>query len=162
MTTAELKNDDIYLKDPETNLYTCATCSYYTPLKNSFMKHLKTDKHKINEKPLECEYCNKLFHTKISYNNHAKTCLPENIEDDDDDDDDDDDIESNTTDETIIGKDKLVEYNQEEDLGLLIKKFGNQYDRLMIKYILMFFLHIKENMLPFNILFIIVLFMWYR
>ena len=157
MTTVELKNDDVYLKDPETNLYTCTTCSYYTPLKNSFVKHLKTDKHKLNIKPMECGHCNKLFHTKLSYNNHVKSCIIPEINDD---------INSESTDETICCDDDehdgLVDIDQDQDLSLLLSKFGNEYDKLMIKYILMFFLRIKENMLPFNLLFILALFIWCR
>ena len=146
MTTIELNKDDILLKDSQTNLYTCTTCSYYTPLRNSFMKHLKTDKHKINENPLKCENCKNLFHTKISFNNHMKSCLHENISDQDDPDngDNDDDMNSVSTDETICGDDDLVEYDEDEDLGLLLQKFGNEYDKLMIKYMLLFLLKIKE------------------
>jgi len=152
MTTVELKNDDILLKDPNTNLYTCTACSYYTPLRNSFIKHLKTDKHKINENPLKCENCNEIFHTKISYNNHVKCCLLQDI----------DDIEDDSSEETICDNDKLIKYDEDEDLSLLLTKFGNEYDKLMIKYILLFFLKIKENMVPVNLLLIIVFFMWTR
>ncbi len=156
MTTIELNNDDILLKDPNTNLYVCSTCSYYTPLKNSYIKHLKTDKHKLNMNPLKCDHCNNLFYTKISFNNHVKSCLIQDIDVVDDDDDDDE------SDETICDNDELVEYDEDDDLGLLLEKFGNQYDRLMIKYILLFFLKIKENMSPVNVLLIFVFFMWMR
>jgi hypothetical protein len=156
MTTVELNNDNIILKDPNTNLYKCTTCSYYTPLRNSFMKHLKTDKHKINEKPLKCENCSGLFYTKISFNNHVKSCLIQDM------DTYDNDIEDESPDETICDNDKLVEYDEDQDLGLLLQKFGNEYDKLMIKYILLFFLKIKENMVPFNLLLIFVFFMWTR
>ena len=157
MTTVELKNDDVYLKDPETNLYTCTICSYYTPLKNSFVKHLKTDKHKLNVNPMECGHCNKLFHTKLSYNNHVKSCISSEINDELDDHDD-------STDETICGDDDdvLVDIDEDEDLTILLSKFGNEYDKLMIKYMLLFLLKIKENMLPFNLLFILALFIWCR
>lgn len=154
MTTIELNNDDILLKDPNTNLYVCSTCSYYTPLKNSYIKHLKTDKHKLNMNPLKCDHCNNLFYTKISFNNHVKSCLIQDIDVVDDDDDE--------SDETICDNDELVEYDEDDDLGLLLEKFGNQYDRLMIKYILLFFLKIKENMSPVNVLLIFVFFMWMR
>jgi len=152
MTTIELNNDDILLKDPNTNLYVCSTCSYYTPLKNSYIKHLKTDKHKLNVKPLKCEHCNNLFYTKISFNNHVKCCLIQDI----------DVVDDESSDETICDNDELVEYDEPEDLGLLLEKFGNQYDRLMIKYILLFFLKIKENMSAVNVLLIFVFFMWMR
>ena len=157
MTTVEFNNDDILLKDPNTNLYTCSACTYYTPLRNSFIKHLKTDKHKINENPLECEHCNKLFYTKISYNNHVKSCIiqdsneEKNISEDDNNDASNDQVH-----------DDEQEVEEEEDLGLLLQKFGNQYDRLMIKYILLFLLKIKENMVPVNLLLIFVFFMWTR
>jgi uncharacterized C2H2 Zn-finger protein len=165
MTTIEMNNDAIFTKDPQTNLYTCSTCSYYTPLKNSYIKHLKTDKHKINTSPLECGQCNKLFYTKISYNNHVKSCIiqdsnqPENMSENEGDgdipinehDNDDDNDNDNDNDD---GEEP------DEELSLLLTKFGNQYDKLMIKYIIMFFLHIKENMLSFNLLLIFVLFMW--
>jgi hypothetical protein len=152
MTTIELNNDDILLKDPNTNLYVCSTCSYYTPLKNSYIKHLKTDKHKLNMSPLKCDHCNNLFYTKISFNNHVKSCLIQDI----------DVIHDDESDETICDNDELVEYDEPEDLGLLLEKFGNQYDRLIIKYILLFFLKIKENMSPVNVLLIFVFFMWMR
>jgi hypothetical protein len=154
MTTIELNNDDILLKDPNTNLYVCSTCSYYTPLKNSYIKHLKTDKHKLNMSPLKCDHCNNLFYTKISFNNHVKSCLIQDI--------DVDVVDDDESDETICDNDELVEYDEDEDLGLLLEKFGNQYDRLMIKYILLFFLKIKENMSPVNVLLIFVFFMWMR
>ena len=156
MTTIELNKDDIFLKDSQTNLYTCTTCSYYTPLKNSFVKHLKTDKHKLNVNPMECGHCNKLFHKKLSYNNHVKSCIISEINDDLDEDDD-------STDETICGDDDvLVDIDEDEDLSILLSKFGNEYDKLMIKYMLLFLLKIKENMLPFNLLFILALFIWCR
>jgi hypothetical protein len=151
MTTVELNNDDIILKDPHTNLYTCTSCSYYTPLKNSFIKHLKTDKHKINENPLECDHCNKFFYTKISYNNHVKTCIIQ-------DSNEDKNITQDEKNDSIHDDD----VEEEEDLGLLLQKFGNQYDRLMIKYILLFLLKIKEHMVPVNLLLIFVFFMWTR
>jgi hypothetical protein len=154
MTTIEFNNDDILLKDPNTNLYTCTTCSYYTPLRNSFIKHLKTDKHKINENPLECENCNKLFYTKISFNNHAKSCIIPEINDD---------IDSESTDETNCDKDyDDADDDQDEDLSVLLSRFGNEYDKLMIKYMLLFLLKIKENMVPVNLLLIFVFFMWTR
>ena len=153
MTTIELNNDDILLKDPNTNLYVCSTCSYYTPLKNSYIKHLKTDKHKLNMNPLKCDHCNNLFYTKISFNNHVKSCLIQDI---------DVDVVDESSDETICDKDELADYDEDDDLGLLLEKFGNQYDRLMIKYILLFFLKIKENMSPVNVLLIFVFFMWMR
>jgi hypothetical protein len=152
MTTIELNNDDILLKDPNTNLYVCSTCSYYTPLKNSYIKHLKTDKHKLNMNPLKCDHCNNLFYTKISFNNHVKSCLIQDI----------DVVDDDESDETICDNDELVQYDEDDDLGLLLEKFGNQYDRLMIKYILLFFLKIKENMSPVNVLLIFVFFMWMR
>jgi hypothetical protein len=158
MTTIEFNNGDIFLKDQQTNLYTCTTCNYYTPLKNSFMKHLKTDKHKLNINPMECENCNKLFHTKLSYNNHVKSCIISEINDDLDDVDE-------STDETICGDDDdddLVDIDEDEDLSLLLSKFGNEYDKLMIKYILLFFLKIKENMSSVNVLLIVVFLMWMR
>lgn len=166
MTTIEMNNDDIFTKDPQTNLYSCTTCSYYTPLKNSYIKHLKTDKHKINVSPLECDQCNKLFYTKISYNNHVKSCIiqdsnqHENMSENEGDGDipineDDNDDMNDTHDDNDDDKE-----DNDEDLSLLLTKFGNQYDKLMIKYILMFFLHIKENMLSFNLLLIFILFMW--
>ncbi len=161
MTTVEFNNDDILLKDPGTNLYTCTTCSYYTPLKNSFIKHLKTDKHKINENPLECQHCKNLFYTKISYNNHVKSCIIQDSNEDKnisqhDDDDENHEVTNDDEQEEEEGEE------QDEDLGLLLQKFGNQYDRLMIKYMLLFFLKIKENMVPVNLLLIIVFFMWTR
>jgi len=166
MTTVELNNDDILLKDPDTNLYKCITCSYYTPLKNSFIKHLKTDKHKINENPLKCQHCKNLFYTKISYNNHAKTCI---IQDSNEDkniiqDEKNDLIHDDEPEVDVLDQDDYDEDDEEEeeDLGLLLEKFGNQYDRLMIKYILLFLLKIKENMVPVNLLLIIVFFMWTR
>jgi hypothetical protein len=157
MTTVELNNDDIYTKDTNTNLYTCSLCSYYTPLKNSFIKHLKTDKHKINENPLECEKCNKMFYTKISFNNHVKSCIiPEKNEQEEESDIDEDvNIENNHDNDDN-------DEDDEEDLSLLLKKFGNEYDKLMIKYMLLFFLKIKENMLPVNLLLVFVFFMWTR
>jgi hypothetical protein len=59
-------------------------------------------------------------------------------------------------------QDDYDDYYHDEDLGLLLQKFGNQYDRLMIKYMLLFLLKIKENMVPVNILLIFVFFMWTR
>jgi len=152
MTTVEFNNDDILLKDPNTNLYMCSTCSYYTPLKNSYIKHVKTDKHKLNVNPLKCNHCNDLFYTKMSYNNHMKTCIIPDIN------------ENVSIDEnSIVVDDKSQDdYDHDEDLGLLLQKFGNQYDRLMIKYMLLFLLKIKENMVPVNILLIFVFFMWMR
>jgi hypothetical protein len=155
MTIIELNNDDVFMKDPNTNLYTCTTCSYYTPLRNSFIKHLKTDKHKINENPLECEHCNKLFHTKISYNNHIKCCIIQ-----DSDKEEEENISEDPDEDTM--NDDEHGLKEDEDLGLLLSKFGNEYDKLMIKYILLFFLKIKENMLPVNLLLIFVFFMWTR
>lgn len=156
MTTVEFNNDDILLKDPNTNLYTCTTCSYYTPLRNSFIKHLKTDKHKLNVNPMECEYCNNLFYTKISFNNHVKYCIIPEINEDSE-------KESNA--ESDIDIDNISQednHDDEEDLGLLLEKFGNQYDKLMIKYMLLFLLKIKENMLSVNVLLIVVFLMWMR
>lgn len=165
MTTVEFNNDDIFLKDTNTNLYTCATCSYYTPLKNSFIKHVKTDKHKFNINPIECGSCNKLFHTKISYNNHAKSCIISVINDSNVDnneticgDDDDDDYHDAGDDD--VDEDKDVD--EDEDLSLLLKKFGNEYEKLMIKYVLLFFSLVKENILPVNVLLIFVFLMWYH
>jgi hypothetical protein len=64
---------------------------------------------------------------------------------------------------SIVVDDKSQDdYDHDEDLGLLLQKFGNQYDRLMIKYMLLFLLKIKENMVPVNILLIFVFFMWMR
>jgi hypothetical protein len=64
---------------------------------------------------------------------------------------------------SIVVDDKSQDdYDDDEDLGLLLQKFGNQYDRLMIKYMLLFLLKIKENMVPVNILLIFVFFMWMR
>jgi len=64
---------------------------------------------------------------------------------------------------SIVVDDKSQDdYDHDEDLGLLLQKFGNQYDRLMIKYMLLFLLKIKENMVPVNILLIFVFFMWTR
>lgn len=161
MTTIEYTNEEIILKDPQTNLYTCATCSYYTPLKNSFMKHLKTDKHKINENPLECGHCNKLFYTKISLNNHVKTCVIPEINDEEND--KESVMEEDNNDEESVMDEKIDDDEEnEEDLSLLLTKFGNQYDKLMIKYILLFFLHLKENISFANLLLIIVFFMWTR
>lgn len=155
MTTIELNNDDVFMKDPNTNLYTCTTCSYYTPLRNSFIKHLKTDKHKINKNPLECEHCNKLFHTKISYNNHIKCCIIQ-----DSDKEEEENISEDPDEDTM--NDDEPGLKEDEDLGLLLSKFGNEYEKLMIKYILLFFFKIKENMLPVNLLLIFVFFMWTR
>jgi hypothetical protein len=88
----------------------------------------------------------------MSFNNHVKSCLIQDI----------DVIHDDESDETICDNDELVEYDEPEDLGLLLEKFGNQYDRLIIKYILLFFLKIKENMSPVNVLLIFVFFMWMR
>uniref|UniRef100_A0A6C0BX78 C2H2-type domain-containing protein n=1 Tax=viral metagenome TaxID=1070528 RepID=A0A6C0BX78_9ZZZZ len=164
MTTIELKNDDVFLKDSNTNLYTCATCSYYTPLKNSFIKHVKTDKHKFNINPIECGSCNKLFHTKISYNNHAKSCIISVINDPNADNneticgDDDHDFHDNDDD----NNDNNDDVDEDEDLSLLLKKFGNEYEKLMIKYVLVFFSLVKENILPVNVVLILVFLMWYH
>ncbi len=163
MTTIEYKNEEIISKDPDTNLYTCTTCSYYTPLKNSFAKHLKTEKHQLNIKPLACEHCKNLFHTKISYNNHVKSCLHENINEPEPD--HLDDTNSVSTDVTICDTaddDEEDDHDQDEDLSVLLSKFGNEYDKLMIKYMLLFLLIIKEHMVPVNILLIFVFFMWTR
>jgi len=160
MTTIEYKNEEIILKDPDTNLYTCTTCSYYTPLKNSFAKHLKTEKHQLNIKPLACEHCKNLFHTKISYNNHVKSCLHENINEPEPD--DLDDTNSVSSDVTICDTAEDDDDDQDEDLSVLLSKFGNEYDKLMIKYMLLFLLIIKEHMVPVNLLLIFVFFMWTR
>lgn len=161
MTTVEFNNDDILLKDPNTNLYTCITCSYYTPLRNSFIKHLKTDKHKINENPLECENCNKLFYTKISLNNHVKYCIIPDKNDVEINDEEENDMDENTEKDSSE-EDNINDEETEEDLSLLLTKFGDKYDKLMIKYMLLFFLHLKENISLANLLLIIVFFMWTR
>jgi hypothetical protein len=64
----------IVLKNPDTNLYSCIVCYYHTHLKSSYIKHLRTDKHKLNVNPLECINCQNVFYTKLSYNNHMKIC----------------------------------------------------------------------------------------
>jgi len=165
MTTIELKNDDVFLKDSNTNLYTCATCSYYTPLKNSFIKHVKTDKHKFNINPIECGSCNKLFHTKISYNNHAKSCIISvingpNVDNNETICGDHDDYDYHDEDDEDV--DEHDDVDEDEDLSLLLKKFGNEYEKLMIKYVLLFFSLVKENILPVNVLLIFVFLMWYH
>ena len=160
MTTIEFNNDDILLKDPNTNLYTCTTCSYYTPLRNSFINHLKTDKHKIKENPLECENCNKLFYTKISFNNHAKSCIIPEINEDSDK---ESNAESNIDIDNISQEDEVQDDdNEDENFSLLLEKFGNEYEKLMITYILLFFFKIKENMSRVNLLLIVVFLMWMR
>jgi uncharacterized C2H2 Zn-finger protein len=161
MTTVEFNNDDILLKDPNTNLYMCSTCSYYTPLKNSYIKHVKTDKHKLNVNPLKCNHCNDLFYTKMSYNNHMKTCIIPDINENVSIDENSIVVDDKSQYENKY-QDDYDDYYHDEDLGLLLQKFGNQYDRLMIKYMLLFLLKIKENMVPVNILLIFVFFMWTR
>ena len=165
MTTIEFNNDDFFMKDPNTNLYTCTTCSYYTPLRNSFMKHVKTDKHKLNVNPLECKNCKNLFHTKLSYHNHVKTCIIQDSheeEEEEEEEEQEQEQEENISEDHGEGTTNDYEYGikQDEELGLLLSKFGNEYDKLMIKYMFLFLLKIKENMLPVNLLLIFVFFMW--
>jgi hypothetical protein len=155
MTTLEFNNDSIILKDSNTNLYTCNTCSYYTPLRNSFIKHLKTDKHKINENPLECEHCNKYFHTKLSYNNHVKSCMIPEINENDAVYENNIDVDENPQHDDKEG-------DPNEDVSLLLSKFGNEYNKLTIKYVLAFFSLVKENVAPVNVLLIVVFLMWMR
>ena len=92
-----------------------------------------------------------------------KSCLHENINEPEPEPDDLDDTNSVSSDVTICDKeDDDDDDDQDEDLSVLLSKFGNEYDKLMIKYMLLFLLIIKEHMVPVNLLLIFVFFMWTR
>lgn len=78
--TSEISIDSEFQKNPDTHLYTCTKCMYHTFLKNSLNKHLKTEKHKLMVKPLECDLCCEKFNTTSSYNKHYKVCFENTIE----------------------------------------------------------------------------------
>lgn len=158
MTTIELNNEEpILFKDPTTQLYTCNRCSYYTSLKNSYIKHLRTDKHKLNVNPMECGNCNHLFHTKISFNNHMKTCV---------------EINNEIIDDTLSDYDQLLETTSEygdfksiienQELREELQKFAAFYDNLLIKYIFVILINIKDNIMIFNFGIIFALFILSR
>ena len=63
----------------------CDICKYKTEKQSNYMKHVETEKHKLNvklgikfdthPKQIICEYCQIIFNNDKSHINHIKLCL---------------------------------------------------------------------------------------